>query len=40
MAELRIPEVLSHDRLGHRLAGIGAAYSHVTPPCAASCSMP
>jgi integrase len=31
MAELRTPEVLSHERLGHELGGIGARYSHVTP---------
>jgi integrase len=31
MAELRTPEVLSHDRLGHLLDGIGGRYTHVTP---------
>jgi integrase len=31
MAQLRIPEVLSHERLGHQLGGIGGRYSHVTP---------
>ena len=31
MGELKIPEVLSHDRLGHRMSGIAAVYSHVTP---------
>ncbi|WP_141579678.1 LacI family DNA-binding transcriptional regulator [Actinomadura sp. WMMA1423] len=31
MAELRTPEVLSHERLGHEMGGIGAVYSHVTP---------
>jgi hypothetical protein len=31
MVELRTPEILSHERLGHRLDGIGARYSHVTP---------
>ena len=30
MAELGIPEVLSHDRLGHKLGGIAGLYSHVT----------
>jgi len=28
---LRTPEVLSHERLGHQLGGIGGRYSHVTP---------
>jgi integrase len=32
MAELRTPEVLSHDRLGHELPGIAGIYSHPTPP--------
>lgn len=31
MAELRTPEVLSHERLGHQLGGVGGRYSHVTP---------
>ncbi|WP_083459567.1 site-specific integrase [Jiangella muralis] len=31
MVELRTPEVLSHERLGHELEGIGGRYSHVTP---------
>lgn len=31
MAELRTPEVLSHERMGHELEGIGGRYSHVTP---------
>jgi integrase len=31
MVELRTPEVLSHERLGHEMGGIGAVYSHVTP---------
>lgn len=31
MAELRIPEVLSHDRLGHEMPGIAGVYSHPTP---------
>jgi hypothetical protein len=31
MGELKIPEVLSHDRLGHRMGGIAGVYSHVTP---------
>jgi hypothetical protein len=31
MSELRIPEVLSCERLGHRLGGIAGVYSHVTP---------
>src|SRR6266536_1470334 len=31
MGELRIPEVLSHERLGHRIGGIAGVYSHVTP---------
>lgn len=31
MAELRTPEVLSHERLGHELGGIAGVYSHVTP---------
>lgn len=30
MAELRTPEVLGHERLGHELEGIGGRYSHVT----------
>lgn len=30
MVALRTPEVLSHERLGHELAGIGGVYSHVT----------
>ena len=30
MAELGTPEVLSHDRLGHKLGGIAGVYSHVT----------
>jgi hypothetical protein len=32
MAELRTPEVLSHERLGHQLGGIAGRYSHVTDP--------
>lgn len=32
MAELRTPEVLSHDRLGHELGGVAGRYSHVTAP--------
>jgi integrase len=35
MAELRTPEVLSHDRLGHELPGIAGIYSHPTPPMVA-----
>lgn len=31
MVELRTPEILSHERLGHELGGIGSVYSHVTP---------
>ncbi|WP_203433601.1 hypothetical protein [Jiangella asiatica] len=31
MTELRTPEIFSHERLGHMLAGIGGIYSHVTP---------
>lgn len=31
MAELRTPEVLSHERLGHRYGGMAGIYSHVTP---------
>lgn len=31
MVELRTPEVLSHERLGHVLGGIGGVYSHTTP---------
>jgi hypothetical protein len=31
MIELRTPEVLSHDRLGHELPGIAGIYSHPTP---------
>ncbi|MBT2207019.1 LacI family DNA-binding transcriptional regulator [Actinomadura sp. NEAU-AAG7] len=31
MVQLRTPEVLSHERLGHQLGGIGGVYSHVTP---------
>ncbi|TDC47094.1 LacI family transcriptional regulator [Jiangella ureilytica] len=31
MAELRTPEILSHERLGHELGGIGGRYSHVSP---------
>lgn len=31
MAELRTPEVLSHERLGHEMGGIAGVYSHVTP---------
>ncbi|MBA9002038.1 integrase [Actinomadura cellulosilytica] len=31
MVEMRVPEILSHERLGHQLGGIGARYSHVTP---------
>jgi integrase len=30
MIELRTPEILSHERLGHELGGIGGRYSHVT----------
>lgn len=30
MIELGTPEVLSHERLGHRLGGIAATYSHTT----------
>jgi hypothetical protein len=32
MAELRTPEVLSHERLGHELGGVAGRYSHVTAP--------
>jgi hypothetical protein len=32
MAELRTPEVHSHERLGHELGGIAGRYSHVTAP--------
>lgn len=32
MVELRTPEVLSHDRLGHEMPGIAGIYSHPTPP--------
>jgi hypothetical protein len=31
MGELRTSEVLSHDRLGHRMGGIAGIYNHVTP---------
>jgi integrase len=31
MAQMRVPEVLSHERLGHELGGIAGRYSHVTP---------
>lgn len=30
MTEDRIPEVLTHERLGHELGGVGARYTHVT----------
>lgn len=30
MVEDRIPEILSHERLGHELGGVGARYTHVT----------
>jgi hypothetical protein len=30
MAEMRVPEVLSHERLGHELGGIVGRYSHIT----------
>lgn len=30
MVEARTPEILSHERLGHELGGIGGRYSHVT----------
>jgi hypothetical protein len=30
MVGLRTPEVLSHERLGHEMGGIGSVYSHVT----------
>lgn len=30
MAEVRTPEVLSHERLGHEMEGIAGRYSHVT----------
>ena len=30
MTELRTPEVLAHERLGHELGGVGARYTHVT----------
>lgn len=30
MAEIRTPEVLSHERLGHEMEGIAGRYSHVT----------
>jgi hypothetical protein len=30
MTELGTPEVLSHDRPGHQLGGIGGRYTHVT----------
>ena len=29
--ELDLPEVLKHERMGHRMRGIAAVYSHVTP---------
>jgi len=32
MAELRTPEVLSHERLGHKMEGIAGVYSHPTRP--------
>jgi len=32
MAELRTPEVLSHNRLGHELGGVAGRYSHITRP--------
>src|SRR6266568_1331286 len=31
MSQLKTSEVLSHDRLGHRIGGIAGIYSHVTP---------
>ncbi|WP_205629751.1 tyrosine-type recombinase/integrase [Jiangella muralis] len=30
LVEMRVPEILSHERLGHELDGIGGRYSHVT----------
>lgn len=30
MSEMRTPEVLAHERLGHELGGIAGVYSHVT----------
>jgi hypothetical protein len=30
MAEIRTPEVLSHERLGHEMEGIAGRYSHVS----------
>jgi hypothetical protein len=30
MVEHRVPEILSHERLGHQLEGIGGVYSHIT----------
>lgn len=32
MVEMRTPEVLSHERLGHELGGMGGRYAHVTAP--------
>ncbi|HLK78284.1 MAG TPA: LacI family DNA-binding transcriptional regulator [Streptosporangiaceae bacterium] len=32
MAELRTPEVLSHERFGHKMEGIAGVYSHPTRP--------
>jgi hypothetical protein len=32
MAELGVPEVMSHNRLGHQMPGIAGVYSHPTPP--------
>jgi hypothetical protein len=32
MAELCVPEVMSHNRLGHEIPGIAGVYSHPTPP--------
>lgn len=31
MVGLRTPEILSHERLGHEMGGIGSVYSHITP---------
>ncbi len=31
MVEVRTPEVLPHERRGHRMDGIGAAHTRVTP---------
>lgn len=31
LVQMRVPEILSHERLGHELGGIGGRYSHITP---------